>query len=313
MSVLLSVASTGLHLLNAAGFILLAPGDTLADYISGSVLMGIVSWTAIWVLPSVYEYRMESVRDLRSLQVMLVMAGLVLLLATHPNLIGLLLSALLVLEVAVFLPFLMLFESRTTILISADFCRALLNSVGLLLTIFLFRGEPAAYVAGLLVSLAVVSLALWIPAIHRPPFPRPRLGLRLFVEGLRAAFRSLSFRQLLGARLIEATTTLALNAAGLLGPILALKAGNVAVQATAFNARRLSLAQALGLGMALYLAGMGTILAANHFVPDLTPASLRLVGLREVLVALVPFLGMLVLTVLSIKVKPVEPPSAEQG
>lgn len=309
MSVPLSIVAAGLHIANATGFILLAPGEALADYISGAVLMSLFSWTAIWVLPSVYEYRADAMDDMRSLQAMIAMSGCAVVLGTHPNLVGVLLSVVMLVEIAMFLPSLMLIQSRTGTLIRVDFCRAMLNTCALLLTIFVFDGQPAAYVAGLLVSLVLVSSVLWVRRIHRAPFPAPRLGMRLFADGLRAAFGSLSFRQQLGARLIEVVTTLALNAAGALGIILALKSGNVAVQAAGFNGRRLSLAQAIMLGVALYTVGIGGILLINTLFAQYAPASLRLIGLREAAIAFPPFLAMLTLTVMSIKVKSVDPPS----
>ncbi|WP_194745463.1 hypothetical protein [Thermaurantiacus tibetensis] len=301
MSVPLSVLSTGLHLLNAAGFIMLAPGSALADYISASVLYGIVSWVCLWVLPSVFEYRADRMHDLRSLQATLAAGGVLVLLLTHPNTIGLLFALLLAVEVAAFLPHLMLYEERTATFVRADFSRGCLNSLALLTAVLLFERQPVAYVAGLVLSLTTVAGTMAATGVPCAPLPRLRLDLRLLRVGLRAALTSLQFRQLMGARLIEAATVLSLNFLGLLGPILALKLGNAAVQAAAFNARRLSVPGAIVLGTLLYAAGMVVILAANALAPALAPRSLQLIGPGEALVVVPPLIAMLVLTVLSIR------------
>lgn len=287
--------------MNAAGFILLSPGKALADYISASVLFSMFAWLCLWVLPSVWEYRKDNVRDLRSLQVITMTIGAAVLLLVHPDVMGLIFLVLLVLEVVAFMPYLMLFQSRSDLLIKADFVRAMLNFCSLLLAIFLFKGSPSAYAAGLVVSLALVSGVLQVSGLYRSPKLRVSLGFDLFRRGVKAAFSSLAFRQLIGARLIEVAATLSFNAMGALGPILAIRAGSVAVQVSAFNARRLEWAHAIGLGACLYITGMATIFFFITYLPQWTPATLHEIGIKDSLIAFPPFLGMLVLTIRSIQ------------
>lgn len=232
---------------------------------------------------------------------MVVIVGVVIQILVHPNAIGYIFSVLLIIEAAVFMPYLMLYESRSDTLIRSDFFRAIINSISLILAVFIFHGSPVAYALGLVVSLVLVSGTLAATGIYRAPFPRIRIGFALAASALRTAFSSLRFRQLAAARGIEVAATLSLNSVGALGTLLALKAGVVAIQATAFNARRLGFPQLLLLGFLLYAAGMGVIFLGNLLLPSLIPHSLRLIGLYEAFVAFWPFAIMLVLTVLSVR------------
>ena len=300
MSIVLSVLSTALSVVNSAGFVLLNPGPALGDYIASSTLYGLFAWLGNWVLPTVWEYDPARFGRLRGAQLVWVGIGVTAQLISHPGAVGLTFAALQALETAAFTPYLLLFTERSSLLIRSELVRAALTTVGLAATVLLFHGAPLAYALAVLLAYVAVVGTLWATGLYRVPLVRPDVRGAFRGEALRAAFRSRPLQSVLAGRTLEVGLIQLLTRANLLGVVVAMKAGSVVVSVLAFNARRFALRWLLLGGVAMYAAGMAVVLLLNGLLPRLSPGSLRLVGPVEAAAALLPFLVTLYLTVRSI-------------
>jgi len=258
---LLSLLSGGIAILNAAGFLLMATGPPLLDFIVVSSIFSIASWLYSWVLPAAVAYRPDALPALRQLQFAIVAGASALILIVHPTTIGLIFIAMVVVDAVAFPAFLLLFRSETRAYLRFDLGRGVANSLALVVVLTFAERSPTAYAALLLVNVIASSFALALAGIHRPP-PLTMAGgnpLRLLVQ---RSFWTVQLRALLAARGIEMAALLGLGQLGALSPVLSLKIGLALSNTLAVNARAHRLATMLAVHVGVYAASTAIIIAA---------------------------------------------------
>jgi hypothetical protein len=278
--VILSLIAGATHVANAAALILLAPGASLAEYLSGSALYAMAVWINLWILPSAWGFREEALPRVRQGQLGLALATSIALLVAHPNAIGLAFVVLVLVDTFVFYTAPLLYRSDTRRTQMIDLTRACLATGALAATFLLFERSPTAYAWCLAGVAAGLGLVLAVTGWHRPPpmavraEPWPDV-----VRDFRRAFREERLRALLGARLVEVSSMLALAHFTLLGPLIALKLAIALAQALSNNARRYTAPVLMATAVLIYAGGIGTILWLSAELPRFVPETLRLVTL----------------------------------
>lgn len=276
---IVSLIAGAAHIANAAALILLAPGAPLAEYLSGSALYAMAVWINLWIMPSAWGYRSDSIPRVRQGQLALSVATSVALLLAHPNSIGMAFVVLVFVDTFVFYSAPLLYRSDTRRTQMIDLARACLATGALAATFLLFDRSPAAYAWCLAAVAAGLGIVLAVAGWHRPP--RMTLAAEPWpdvLRDLRSAFREERLRALLGARMLEVSTFLLLAHFILLGPLIALKLAIALAQALSNNARRYTTPVLMATAVLIYAVGIGTILWFTAELPRLVPETLRLVS-----------------------------------
>jgi hypothetical protein len=296
--VILSLMTTAIVTLNAASFLLLAPGSPLGDYIACSAIYSVAAWLTLWVLPSVWEFDKKSMGKLRQAQVHCAVVASIVTLTFRPNAIGVLFVALLWLESLLFFSSILLMDSRTGTFQQINFARALGQTVGLALTVGRFHGDPTALCLANLIIAAAAGVLTRVLGVYAPPALRLRDCARAdYLGDVSQAMRSKALRTMLAARLLEVIVLTAFNAFGRLGSVVCFKAGVSLSSALGTNARRHGVALLSSVGALLYLVPLVAVAFANVRFAGFVRGALAAVGIGDVLLAF-PLVALFLLLVL---------------
>lgn len=282
---MISLLTGGITVLNAATFILLAPGQELSDYISASVIYGTGAWLVLWVLPAAWNFDVKKLKELRAVQLLFTLAVAFFIIIIHPNLLGASLAGLLVLEYVFFFPHLLLYESRTRDYQKIELLRAALNSANMVTTLFLFAGRPTAYCATFFfLTLSIGAIAAF--RYHRPPSLQFSLrhipNLRFEIQRI---LKSKQLRFMLGARGLEISVLQYFNWTGNLGVQLCFKVGIAISQSLSSNAQARSTHSIMSVAVAVYFFSLCGIMLIWFLYPDFLPKSLGYINPNNTLMA----------------------------
>lgn len=300
---LLSLLTGGLAILNAAGFLLMAAGPPLLDFIVVSSIFSVASWLYGWALPAAVGYDRRALPGLRALQFAVVAAAAALILAVHPSRIGGIFIALMVVEIIIFPTFLLLFRSQTAAYLRFDLARGIANSLALVAVMAFADRSPVAYAALLLINAAIGGAALAIAGVHRPPPLTMAIADALRLPG-RPSFWAPQFCALLAARGIETAALLGLGQFGGLSPVLSLKIGLALSSTLAVNARARRLVTLLAVHVVIYVAGTGAIVLAVASQALPLPATLALIDPVSALWVLPVILASYLLNIIGLRAAP---------
>lgn len=299
---IISLISGAIAVLNAAGFLLMAAGPALLEFIVISSIFSVTTWMYSWILPAAVGYRDDRLPQLRLTQAVAVATGSAVILVTHPGTMAVLFVAMMVADCWIFPQHMLLFRSDTALYLRMELVRGLANSVALLAAIFLFDGDPLHYVQFLLINVAVAGACLAATGVHRPPpvaMAHPGDALAM----IRSMLTSRNMLALLSARGLEIGTMMALSRAGALPAVLSLKIGLAISAALAANARARALPVLWTVHLLVYGAGTGAILLLNQLqIPSIPiPEALALVNARSALLVVPIVLASFSLTVLGLR------------
>jgi hypothetical protein len=302
---LLSLANGAIGVLNASGFLLMAAGPELLEYIVCSTIFAAAASLYTWLLPAAIGYDPQRLPQLRLLQAMTVASASVIMLVTNGSLIGLAFVALMIIDMMVFPAFMLLFQSRTGVYVRTEFARGLANSLTLILVLLLLDRDPLAYVLLLLGNFSLASVLLFALGIHRP------VSLRMApVRSLRALggpqFWSRQLLALLLARGIEMGSLILLGRMEALSPVLSLKIGMSISSALSVNARTRTMAVLVVTHVAVYAGVTAAILLFQRFdaLPLPVPDTFRLVDAGNAAIMLPIALSAFALVLIGLRANP---------
>jgi hypothetical protein len=298
----MSLINGGVATLNAAGFLLMAAGPTLLDYIVISTIFSLGSWTYSWILPAAVSYRQDLMPQLRLLQLLTIIAASTVMLVTHPGLMSLLFIAMMIIDVSVFPQHILLFRSDTRTYLRMELVRGIANSIALVAVLLFLNRDPLQYVELLLINLLVSAACLAAAGTHRPPslrLARPGNAYRHF----RTQLFSRQLATLLSAKGIESGTMIALSHLQMLAPALSLKIGLAVASALSANARQHSLPTLWLVHLLIYGSGtVAIVLLGRVALPGIAlPETLRLVTLANAVYVLPMIMAIFTLTVLGLR------------
>ena len=306
---IISLITGGLTMLNAALFLLLAPGKALSSYIAASSIYGTTLWLNAGILPVAWQFDRERLATLRMAQLWVALGSIVLLLATQTFAIALGFCVLLAFESYFFFTSILLLDSRTVLFQRLELARALGNSLALALAVGVFHSNPVAYVWGMTAVSVGGGLILQVAGLHSPP--RGRRGARS-IDVLREMRRALDtgrLRALLAGRGIEIGSLLALNWSHRLGTIIALKIGLAIAYALSSNARRYSATVIVATAAAFYALGLAAVLALGRVTAPWVPRTFHVISWPDA-VAAAPLVVVCLVLVLIAYRSPGRPPEA---
>jgi hypothetical protein len=302
---IVSILNGGIAALNAAGFLLMASGQTLIDYIVISTIFSLASWVYSWILPAAISYKMEFMPQLRLMQLLTVIVASTVMLVTHPGTMAYLFIAMMAIDATLFTQHLLLFRSKTSIFLRMEMVRGLANSAALVTVLLFLDRDPLRYVELLLINVVIGGICLAAASVHFPPslkLSSPMAAYRLFQTSL----FSRQLVTLLSAKGIETGSMIALSQFQLLSPILSLKIGIAVSSALSANARAQRLPVLWLVHMLVYGGGTAAIVLINTL--DLQglpiPETLRLITPANALYVLPIVLSIFTLTVIGLRLSP---------
>ncbi len=297
----LSLLTGAITVLNAAGFLLMAAGPELLEYIVVSSIFSVASWLYTWMLPAAVAYDPARIGLLRLLQTITVGIASALILATHASVIGWAFVVLMLIDASVFPAHMLLFRSRTDLFVRSEFVRGIANSLALLAALFFLGRSPQSYVLLLLVNFIVGSALLMALGVHRPPSLVPaRLSALSCIGG--RSFWSRQLLALLAARSFEMGALIGLSRLGALSPVISLRIGMSISSALAMNARARSLPLLVAMHLLIYGGGTAAILLLRR-IPQLPlPDTLDIITPLNALYVVPIILAAFVLSVIGLRV-----------
>jgi hypothetical protein len=303
---LLSLLNSAITVLNAAGFLLMAAGPELLEYIVVSSIFSVASLLYSWLLPAAIAYDPARMGHLRLMQFITVGIASFIILYTHSSLIGFIFTAMMLIEAAVFPGHMLLFRSRTQLFIRSELVRSIANSAALLVTLAFFGGSPQSYVLLLLINVACASLLLMATRTHLPPSLIPAPPSALFAVGLRQ-FWSRQLLAMLMARGLETSALIGLSRIEALSPVLSLKIGMSLSSALSMNARNRPLPLLIGVHMLVYTGGTAFILLLQRIKGLTLPETLLLISPMNALTMLPVILVAFVLNIVGLRLSASKP------
>ena len=275
---LVSLVTGGIATLNAAGFLLLAPGQQLAAYIACSSVFGVAGWLAVGILPAAWQFDGERMATLRVAQLWVVLAASGLMLATQLFALAMAFVVLLASESYFFFLSILLIKSQTKLFQRFELIRQSANTVMLVVTAAAFHASPLVYAWGLaLVSLGG-GLILMATGFHRPPIGRGQARSRDVIMEMRRALASRRLHALLAGRGVEMAALLTMTWLHWLGATLSLKVGLAIGNALASNARSRPARLIVAVATAIYAGGLGAILLVARLDSPLVPPTFRAIA-----------------------------------
>lgn len=298
-----SLISGAISMLNAAGFLLMAAGPSLLDFIVISSIYSVASWIYSWILPAAIGYRQDKLPQLRLLQTVTVAISATLILGSHPSSMALLFVGMMLVDAWVFPHHILLFRSETALFIRIELARGFANSVALFAVFFLLDREPFYYVLLLFVNVMAMGLVLAVAGMHRPPALRISPPAEV-IQIICASLFSRQFVALLLARGIETGTMLVLSQMQALSAVLSLKIGIAVSSTLAANARQRSLPLLWAVLGLVYSGGTMVILLLDTLPIDnfSIPETLLLVNLPNAVMVLPVVLAAFTLTVFGLRI-----------
>lgn len=282
---IVSLITGGLMLVNAAMFLLLAPGKVLSSYIAASSIYGTALWLNVGILPVAWQFDRERMASLRVAQLWVAIATSLLLLLTQTLPIAIGFCVLTACESFFFFTSILLIESRTVAFQRLELCRAVGNSVALVVAVAAFHSNPVAYVWGMTAVSAGAGAVLYATDVHKPPLPRGRVRPAEVYRELRRAIDTGRLRALLGSRGVEIGSLLAFNWSHRLGTTISLKLGLAIAYALSSNARRYSAALIVAVAVGIYATGMGVVLMLGRTNAPWVPRTFHAVTPFDPLIA----------------------------
>ena len=282
---IISLITGGLTMLNAAMFLLLAPGKVLSSYIAASSIYGTTMWLNVGILPVAWQFDRERLATLRRAQLWVAIGSTGLLLATQAFAIAIGFSVLLASESYFFFTAILLLESRTTLFQRLELGRAIGNSVALVVAVAFFHSSPVIYVWGMTAVSIGGGLLLYGAGLHAPPSGRGVVRRLEVLREMRRALDTGRLRALLGGRGIEVGSLLVLNWSHRLGMIIALKIGLAIAYALSSNARRYAAPAIVATAMVAYAAAMAAVLALGRVDPQWVPRTFHVIAWPDAAVA----------------------------
>jgi hypothetical protein len=269
--IFLSLANSGLALVNASAFLLLSAGGALATYILCSSIHALTSWLYSWVAPASVGYDKAKIPVARLLQCLPFGAGVVAILLFAPGLIGSLFAALLLVDFLTSPSFLLLFHGETKRYLALEAYRNVANAGFLACNLSFLGGRPEWHAAAGLAIAASIGAFLWIRG-WLVPVPLRRVPRTALLRAVRAAFGTRSVLALLASRGLEVASLATLSASGALGTMLSLKLGLALNNQLALLVRRYSIRLLALVAIASYAMLTALLIALADlplpFVPD---------------------------------------------
>lgn len=282
--------------LNSSAFVFLATDERLAQYLAGSSIFSLFVWFSNWITPSIFSFEEKKIREIRLVQFLLALAGVVILNALIPSTISLAFSVLLVVEIFFFHYGVLLIHSRTYVFHLIEFCRSILNLGNILLCLFWFDGSPTSLVWGLTANMILIGVISFRSGNCAPSASAAAFSWRMLSSTVRTAASSQNTRFMFIARALEIVVILALSQLEALSIIVAVKLAVMVAQALSLNARNVSNAFILGFSAALVAITLGVLAQVNLTWPTILPGALKLISWSDLMVALlfqVPFTWLL--------------------
>jgi hypothetical protein len=243
--------------MNAAAFMLLAPGIELSSYLSVSVIYNTAAWLMLWIAPSMFAFDKDKINKMRSMQLMILFTGILLLLVMSRSFIGLIFSALLLAEYIFFFPSILLYEEKSRNYQIIELARSILNAFSILLTWKIAGGSPLVYCGLLLCSAVVVGLFCMI--IKLVNIYKIFYSLGYILNSFRNVLpqcKERNFLALLVARILDITVMQVFAILGEFGMQISYKIGISLAQPISSNAREKSSYHLLFILSVAYMAGL---------------------------------------------------------
>jgi hypothetical protein len=299
---ILSLISGGLSMINSAGFLLMSVGPGLLEFITLSSIYALTSWVSVWLLPAAISYREDQMRQLRLLQMMVVVIATVMFFASNPGIMALFFVLMMLIEVWIFPQYVLLFKSKSEIYLRVEIIRGFANSTALIIVIFALHGEPIYYVLMLLVNSSLIGLALSLSGIHHPvafAVSGPAEAIRI----IRASLLSRQFVALILARALETGTIMVMNQMQAISAIISLKLGIALASTLAANSRKNSLIFLWIILGLIYYGCTGAIILLNKLTikDQLIPEALFLVKFSNAIMIAPIIFTAFTLTVLGLR------------
>lgn len=303
---LLSLLNSAITVLNAAGFLLMAAGPELLEYIVVSSIFSVASLLCSWLLPAAIAYDPARMGLLRLMQLVTAGVASLVILLSHASAIGFIFTAMMLIDVAVFPAHMLLFRSRTQLFIRSELVRSVANSAALLVTLAFLGGSPQSYVLLLLINVTCASLLLMATRAHLPPSLRPAPPSALFTVGL-SLFRSRQLLAMLASRGLETSALIGLSRIEALSPVLSLKIGMSLSSALSMNARNRPLPLLIGVHVLVYAGGTSFILLLQQVQGLPLPGTLMLISPMNALAMLPVILIAFVLNIVGLRLSAPKP------
>ncbi|MCS6987502.1 MAG: hypothetical protein NZM40_08775 [Sphingomonadaceae bacterium] len=270
--ILFSLFNTGLAMMNASAFLLLAVTPSLSNYILCSTIHSAASWVYLWLVPAAAQYSFERIAAVRVAQTMIFGLATLALAVFSPTLMGLMFFVILLMEFLASPSFLIVFQSRTARYLKMDFVRNVATSCFLLVNIVKFGGVPELHaLTGAIVNVAVAAFLWttgWLPFVPVRAVPRGEVG-RLAIQ----AVRSGQARALVAARMLEVTVVVLLNSLGTIGTLLSFRLGMAVSGGISLLARHYATTMLVTLQLAAFGAASAlVVVAADTGLARVAPA-----------------------------------------
>jgi hypothetical protein len=283
----ISLLTTGIYLANATAFILLDPGQDLAQYISASSMYSLIVWTNLWIIPSTWGFDSDKLTNVRKAQFILIIIGGFLLIATHISAIGLSFFALLWLDSYLFTSFPLLYKDDTIRSQKIDLIRACLAVASLFTSVYFFSGSPTWYAITLVVSsLFMIFIFVFSSWYRPPPISWNSTPMVQIVSDITQSFRQRSLRAFILGRTLEVTTLLLMGYLNLFSALISFKLGLAISNTMSSNARRYRPVILFAVLNVIYISSFVIIYLMGIFIPTKLPKTLSILDTQGAILAL---------------------------